>query len=343
MLGKSKRIIAKVLPLMLVVFLTVSLLNCFGCGGGEVLLTLTKGDETATYTLKQLKAMPSVTARASFMKSTGDIISEATYKGVELSVLTDDVGGLGTGEQVKLIAVDEYSMTMTYEQIAADAFTTFDSSGAEVDHSGRDLRVIVAYEADGEAINAVSEGPLRLLIMAADGALVTTEGHWWVKHLTKINIEQAEVAWTLELIGAITENMTNNTFEAGATPGCHGVTYTDEDGDVWEGITLWRIIGRVDDEDSHTANAFNMDKVTTGYQVIITASDGFSTTLEIADIPKNDNPDTTWLLAYKLNGEILPELTDSGKILGPLKLVGNNLSGKQKVGGIVKIELLNLP
>ncbi len=342
MLSGNRRIMAKALPLLLVVFLLASLLGSLGCGGGgEVLLTLTKGDQTATYTLKQLKAESSVEGKASFMSSTGQILGEATFKGVELSVLATDVGGLGAGEAAKLTAKDEYSMTMTYDQIAADAFTTFNASGAEVAHG--DLKVIVAYEKDGAAINADAEGPLRLVIVAADGTLVTTEGHWWVKWLTQIDIEQAEVAWTLQLIGAITENMTNNTFEAGASPGCHGITYNDGT-DSWEGIALWRIIGRVDDTDAHTNNAFNIAKATTGYQVKLTASDGFSKTFEITAIPKTDDPATTWLLAYKKNGAVLPALTDTGKVLAPLKLVGGTgLTSGQKVGGIVKIELLNLP
>lgn len=347
MLRRSGRFAVKALPLLLVVILIAGMLGNLACSEdeGEVLLTLINGDQTETYTLKQLEDIPSVTGTASFMRSTGEIQGEAEFTGVELTDLADDVGGLTTGEAATITASDEYAMTMTYDMIASDAFTTFDASGVEVDSSSRDLKVILAYEIDGEPIGD-SDGPLRLLIVADDGDLVSTEGHWWVKHVVEIEIKEAEVAWTLELRGGtngMDEDMTNNTFEAGATSGCHGITYTDDNGDVWEGIALWRIIGRVDDGDAHTENAFNIDKATTGYQVKVIASDGYSQIIDISAIPKNDNPETTWLLANKLNDDFLPETDDDGDPFGPLKLVGNGTTGKQRVSAIVRIELIDLP
>lgn len=346
MLKRSGKFTTKLLPLLLAVCLLASILGSLGCSeDGDVLLTLVKGDQTKTYTLSQLKDMTAVTGTASFMKSTGDIIGEASYKGVALTDLADDVGSLGTGEAATITASDEYAMTMTYDQISLDAFTTFDASGAETDSSSRDLVVILAYEVDDEEIGD-ADGPLRLLIVADDGELISTEGHWWVKHVVEIEIKDAEVSWTLELVGGtngMDEDMTNNTFEAGAASGCHGVTYTDDDGNEWEGIPLWRIIGRIDDNDAHTANAFNTTKAAAGYDVKIIASDDYSKTIAIGDVPTSDDPDTTWLLAYKLNGEVLPETDDDGDPFAPLKLVGSTTTGKQRVASIVKIELVDLP
>jgi DMSO/TMAO reductase YedYZ molybdopterin-dependent catalytic subunit len=126
--------------------------------------------------------------------------------------------------------------------------------------------------------------------------------------------------------------MDQTEFEAGAEPSCHGATWVDGSS-TWSGIPLWRLVGYVDDEVQHGAGAFNDGLAAVGYEVKVTASDGFSKTFASADIRRNDN----MIIANTLNGTELPEN------YYPLRLVGPGLSSGQKISMIVEIELVNLP
>ncbi len=139
--------------------------------------------------------------------------------------------------------------------------------------------------------------------------------------------------WELELVGAINNTISNSGFED--CMGCHGVSYTDSENNEWEGIPLWYLMGDVDDTVTHGSGAFNDTLATDGYDVKIIADDGYSKTLDSTYLAENNS----YIVACYLNGTPLPELTDDGKPLAPLKFVGPYLSGGQKVGNITRIEL----
>ena len=124
--------------------------------------------------------------------------------------------------------------------------------------------------------------------------------------------------------------MDQTEFESGAD--CHEATWVDGT-DTWSGIPLWRLVGYVDDGVQHGEGAFNDGLAVAGYDIMVTASDGYSKTFASADVARNDN----MIVANKLNGEDLPEDRY------PLRLVGPSLTGGQKVGMISEIQLLNLP
>ena len=136
--------------------------------------------------------------------------------------------------------------------------------------------------------------------------------------------------WSLTLSGADTYVMDQTEFESGAD--CHEATWVDGT-DTWSGIPLWRLVGYVDDGVQHGEGAFNNGLAVAGYDIMVTASDGYSKTFASADVARNDN----MIVANKLNGEDLPEDRY------PLRLVGPSLTGGQKVGMISEIQLLNLP
>jgi hypothetical protein len=94
-------------------------------------------------------------------------------------------------------------------------------------------------------------------------------------------------------------------------------------------------MGDVDDTVTHGSGAFNDAIAADGYDVKIIAGDGYSSTLDSTYLAENNS----YIVACYLNGTPLPELTDDGKPLAPLKLVGPYLSGGQKVGNIARIEL----
>jgi len=155
--------------------------------------------------------------------------------------------------------------------------------------------------------------------------------------VVRITVNPTIGDWNLELVGAINEIMNKTAFEDSVA--CHNASYTDSENRTWEGIPLWYLVGRVDDEIQHGAGAFNDTLALEGYSVKVIAGDGWSTCLDSADIARNDG----YIVANKLNGSALPENTSSGKPCWPLHLKGTNVTGGQQVGNIVEIELVGLP
>ena len=74
--------------------------------------------------------------------------------------------------------------------------------------------------------------------------------------------------WTLKLdgsdIGGMEYEISKTYFEQalacqfGAN---HKATYTDSKGRVWEGMPLWLFAGFVDDDDQHSTDAFNEERL----------------------------------------------------------------------------------
>ncbi len=148
--------------------------------------------------------------------------------------------------------------------------------------------------------------------------------------------------WTLQVKGAVDQPVTKAYFENGlACPNSgHWINWTDEADNEWSGIPLWLLVAMVDDVDPHTPDHFNFrdDLASLGYQVKITASDGYSITINSADMARNDG----WIVANALNGTPLP-VEINGKKSWPLHLKGPEVFSGNQIGSIVKIEILNIP
>ncbi len=133
--------------------------------------------------------------------------------------------------------------------------------------------------------------------------------------------------WPLTLTGGITDVVLQAEFEADVAQ--YGVSWDDE-GDIWEGLALWRLAAKVDDADPET---FNDELATNGYEIIVMAADSYSKTFASANVAHNEN----MIVANTLNGAPLPPDRY------PLRLVGPELMGSEKVGQIVEIALDGVP
>ena len=320
------------LPITLVIVLMTTMMvgcNKSGTTGdtSTVSLTVVNGDQTKTFTMSQLKALTTAIGNGGILNSAGNITTPEQFKGVAFTTLLDAVGGITADEAVRISAKDGYTMTVSYNQIMNGEFTTFDSAlGKEATATRKTL--IVAYEESNAAISD-DNGPLRTVILSDNGTV--TEGHWWVKWTTKLEIIPAPTAWNLNLIGAITDTVSSTTYQSCVAPGCHGTTWTDSDNKKWTGVPLWRFVGSVDDSIVHDKGlAFNDDLAAAGYTVKITAADGFSKSFASADVKRNDN----WIVAYQIDGAALPAEQF------PLRLVGTGLTKGQMVSQINTIELV---
>ncbi len=138
---------------------------------------------------------------------------------------------------------------------------------------------------------------------------------------------KSAITWNLKLTGAITQDMSQSIFEAGAAPGCHGINWTDSQGHIWSGIPLWYLVGYVDDK---TTMGFNDALADKGYVVYLIASDGSTVSFTSAEVKRNNN----FIVAYLFNGQPL------SNILWPLALVGNGVDQQHQIGMITAIKLI---
>jgi len=299
---------------------------------GEVVLELVGLNGSKTLTMDELKALPATESWGGSKSSTGRITVPSLYKGVALADLCALVGGLDPSTGVSVVADDGYAMTISYEQLTNGDFIAYDpATGDEID-PGEPLTAVVAYEIEGEPLPEKSDGTLRLVILGSDNRQVT-DGHWWVKWVNSIEIKSLGEEWTLALEGAISEEMDRGTFESCAAPGCHGSFWTDGEGQEWQGVPLYLIAGRVDDENKHDFGGFNVELADAGYTIEVVAADGYSVILESGATVSNDNI----IVAFQMDDEQLPEK------YWPLRLVGSELEKSDMVGQIAQIKVIFQP
>ncbi len=260
-----------------------------------------------------------------------------TYTGVALWVLVSAVDGADGPEGEysfnDLLAFAGYSVRVTASDGYNKAFTSMQVA--------RNDSIIVANRLDGQPLPD-DEWPLRIV------------GNWLpgnmkVGQVVNISLEDLQPVpdWELTLIGTRTIVMSAESLASMFYSGLHGpwFNYTDEDGmhaafytftnetgeHTYAGIPLWMLVAIVDGEDLDHYE-FNESLADAGYDVNVSAVD-YSTLLPISTVAHNDSV----ILAFMLDGGFL--MDDDY----PLKLVGEYLSGSQKVKAVVTIVLVNLP
>ena len=72
----------------------------------ETVLELVKGEEVVYFTMDQLKSLPAVEGLAGIMSSTGKITAPALHKGVLVSTLLAELGGMTDTHSVEVVAED---------------------------------------------------------------------------------------------------------------------------------------------------------------------------------------------------------------------------------------------
>jgi DMSO/TMAO reductase YedYZ molybdopterin-dependent catalytic subunit len=295
------------------------------------LIVVGADDENITLTQDDFSEMESVTMVGGLMTSAGSIKGPYNYTGVPLDKVLELVGGISEENSLRVTASDGYAMVFTWEEIKGD-FVTFNPVTGDEGESEDELSLILAYHEDGEPL-IEGHGPLRLVILGEEGHI--TEGHFWIKQVIKIEVISAIKEYTLSLEGAISEIMDRATFESGTncpdtTPNHRGV-YLDDEGQVWTGMPLWLLVGRIDDEIHHTSAAYNRDLADdNAYTVNVIAGDGYTVTLNGSFVKLNEDI----VLANELDGAALPEP------YWPLRLVGSDLTKGQMVRNVVKIQLV---
>jgi DMSO/TMAO reductase YedYZ molybdopterin-dependent catalytic subunit len=155
---------------------------------GATVLTLTKGTQSKTYSLDELKALTATSGYGGTKNKAGVVVGAVPLKGVALTDLMSAVGGLGAKDSLKFTAKDGYTKTLTADQINAGTFTTYNSSGNATNAEIKPV-VILAYESDGKALDSAT-GPLELAILTSKNQV--TDGSNFVKTIEKIEVTTAQ-------------------------------------------------------------------------------------------------------------------------------------------------------
>ncbi len=293
----------------------------------EPVLELIGPEETITFTMADLKALPAKEGMAGIKSSTGKITLPNKFKGVALQDLADLVGGLTDTMGVNIVAEDGYSLSFSFDQIMYGSYIGYNPVSGDELKTVDPLTAIVAYEMNGEPLNLDMDGTLRLVIISEEGNQVT-DGHWSIKWVDKVEVRPMIMDWVLAVDGAIETEIDRASFESCVS--CHEATWMDDVGQVWKGVELWRLMGYADDAIKHEGWSYDVKLAKAGYDVRIVAADGFDTIVWSDDADRNHD----WIVAMLVDDAPLEEKNF------PLKFVGTGLDKKQMVGGIALIELM---
>lgn len=273
-------------------------------------------------------------------------------KGTRVRDLAELVGGMGAGTEIVMVAKDGYETRLPYSSIYTDPSV-----------QERQGDAILAWYADGKYVPDYDEGMRLFFTPGGDNVYgqwdmheTLPENYWhyyyggrvqypscaglatkWITEVRVYSIPHGD--WTLELdgeaIGGLKYDISKTYFEQALA--CqfgadHKAGYTDDEGQIWEGMPLWLLAGFVDDEDQHSDNAFNTELAEAAYKVVLTAADGYSVTIHSTDIIRNKN----YIVANLLNRTPIPESDKNW----PLRLVGPAVDKSTSISQIVRMELV---
>ncbi len=288
-------------------------------------LTVQGAESTRLY-LSEVTALERVRGRAGYLKTTGAIVGPYDVVGVPLLTLLRQAGDLPENYSVEVRAVDDYAMMLTQAEVEGKV-NVYDAQGQSIGIGS--LMSILLFEQNGS--REFSGRPLRLAFVGQGDAI--TDSHYWVKEVVALTIKRPVKDWSVALSGISEYVLNRTTFESAATCVKHrtalNITIKGET-HLYEGLPLWIIISIVDGKDDPEGHfLFDDDLARKGYQVRVVASDGFAATVNSTVLWRNDKI----MLAYLEDGAVL---TDGW----PLRLVGNELTSKQMVKNIARIEMV---
>jgi len=295
-------------------------------------ITLNGTEENTRMSIAELQVyFKTYTATGGFLKVTGTIVGPDEYTGVLVEDLLDEVGSEGN-YSLLVVPIDYYNTTFTKSQVEGNV-TIYDSEGNVIGIGS--VSMLLAFQKNGDYMSG-GEIP-RIVYVSEEGAI--TDGHYWVKEVNQVIVEPEPVMeWSINISGLTDYEMDRATYESIANCDWHRTSWTDTYDNIWEGVPLWIIVSTVDGNDTHSGHAsgtfaFNDTLAEAGYNVTVRAGDDYNKTFPSDIVARND----TIILAYMKNGERLEGSE------WPLRLVGEGLSGSQKVSNVVSIELVDLP
>ena len=306
-----------------------------------VILTIPGNDQTKTFTMTQLQALPGAYSGVyGTINSAGTVMPPKPVKGVRLSDLFALVGGMTAGNSVDVLASDDYGMTFTYNEVANGAFQMYGATSKAAEAAKSPVSLVLIYEYAGAALTP-DVGPLRVAICQDTDVNQVSEGHLNVKWVNRMNLRSAVVNWKVQLYGLVRKNGTRQhytldrkTYDSCATPGCHGSAWTNSvSGKTWTGVPLFLCIGKVDGGKGHGGyGAYNEALALRGYRIKLVSTTGKYVIIGSRTIRNRDRI----VLANKLMGAELTSTFYPLRLVGPVKYI----PAAKRLGRLAKIVLL---
>ncbi|MCK9298119.1 MAG: molybdopterin-dependent oxidoreductase [Methanomicrobiales archaeon] len=145
------------------------------------------GDQETVLTFAEIRALPAVEGYGYSVSTVGIKYGPNTYRGVLLADLVEMAGGAGAEDLIYVSAEDGYLWVFDLPQLQGEEFFTFDENLREI--PAPPLKVILAYDQDGEPLAYEEGGPLRLVVIAETPDVIT-EGSSWVKWVDRIEVHR---------------------------------------------------------------------------------------------------------------------------------------------------------
>jgi hypothetical protein len=184
----KKIIIWAILSVLLLAVVLSASCSSSTTAAGPTVLTVTSGSTVKAYSMAELQKLKSTTGNGGTKNKTGAVAGPFSYQGVALKDLINAVGGVKSGQSVKLTGSDGYSKTLSFDQVTSGGFNTYDISGNPVTPKENPVLVVV-YSSKGAALDS-TVGPLEVGLLYSENLI--TDGSNWVKLLAKIDIVAAQ-------------------------------------------------------------------------------------------------------------------------------------------------------
>jgi DMSO/TMAO reductase YedYZ molybdopterin-dependent catalytic subunit len=334
--------------LVLVALAAVVLAGAFVPGGmpqanaaDPAVLTVTGNGQTKTFTMAELQALPVYEGYSGIINSAGTVTPPGPVRGVKLTDLMAEVGGIPNLQSTDITASDGYGMTLTYDEVVNGNINMYNATTKQEEAAKAPVSVALLYEENGAPIppGPGGDGPLRLAVCQPTDVGQVAAGHLNVKWVNRVALRSAVVPWTVKMYGLKDKHGKRQTYtldrlsyDSCATPGCHGSSWVSPaPAKTWTGVPLFLCIGKVDGGKGHGGyGAYNEALALKGYRIKITSATGASAIIGSRTIRNQDKI----ILANKLQGS---ELTAD---YYPLRLVGPKIGSKSFIGQVVKIQML---
>jgi len=147
-----------------------------------IALTLIGNGNTESYTLEEVMAFENYTGYGGTKNDYGTIGNYNHYRGVLVSALLDQIGGMTEDYALRVTASDNFHQDYLYSVVTGNV-TTFDNQTGE-DLGYNLLNMVLIYEIVDEG--PIDDGPLRVAYLSPEGYL--TEASLWAKFVVKLEL-----------------------------------------------------------------------------------------------------------------------------------------------------------
>ncbi len=283
--------------------------------------------------------LQSITSFGGLKSSGGSLGAIGNYTGIPVLTLLDLVGGLQAGQTISVTSADGYKMSYTNAQVHGQSFATYNNLTGVEQTAAKAITMIASYYYNGQALTSYvtsgygADGPIRLALVGSECLL--TEGHFWAKMVTKIEIGSGIKDWTVRVNATsavdnstlMSDTMTMQDFQPDLMH--FGLNYTDTQGNIWTGTALWRWVAWANYNHPTQVTNASLDN---GYFVRVWSGDGTFVTFNDTEVKLNNNI----IVASLLNGEVLsvPQY--------PLRMVGASVNSTRTISNIVQIQIVLL-